>query len=265
MKIAAVQFSSSADAEDNLSRSADFFFLAEKEKIELLIFPENILYRGIDAGYKKNAHKIPGALTEKLAKLSEKFSVAAIWGGIVEKTENGLYNSSLFFSKSGKLIAKYRKIHLFALYDGEKPIFKEENLFRHGSEIIDAKYNSFSFGFSICYDLRFPELYRNLSARGANVLLVPSDFTEQTGKYHWLPLLQARAIENLSYVIAANQCGENEKTGAKSYGHSCVINPWGKIIAELDGENEGLCPAEISLNEIRDARKKIRALEHRKM
>ena len=263
MKIAAVQLSSSANAEKNFSRSVDIFEKAKKEEVELLLFPENIFYRGCDSGYKNQAKEIPGDYTLKLAALSKKYSVAAVWGSIIEKTETGLYNSSLFFSDSGDLIGKYRKIHLFELYDNEQVLFRESDLFHHGDEIINVSYNSFNFGLSICYDLRFPELYRSLTANGANILIIPSDFTEQTGKAHWLPLLRARAIENLSYVIAANQCGKNEKTGAKSYGHSCIINPWGEIVASFDGEETGFCTADISLEMILSSRQRMRSLEHR--
>ena len=265
MKIAAVQLSSSSDAEENLSRSVDFFEKAKEEKIELLLFPENVLYRGNDNGYKNQAQNIPGKFTQQLGNLSRKFSVSAVWGGVVEKTETGFYNTSLFFSESGDLIGKYRKIHLFELYDNEQILFRECDLFHHGDEIINLPYKSFNFGMSICYDLRFPELYRSLTANNANVLFVPSDFTEQTGKAHWLPLLRARAIENLSYVIAANQCGVNKKTGAQSYGHSCIINPWGEITASLDGEETGLCTADLSLEKISTARQRIRSLKHRRV
>ena len=163
MKIATVQFSSSADAEENLSRSAGFFSEAAKKKIELLVFPENIFYRGIDGGYKKNSHKIPGSFSDKLAELSIKFSIAAVWGSVVEKDDNCFYNTSLFFDQKGTLLAKYRKIHLFALYDGQIPVFNEEDLFNSGNKIVSVNYNNFNFGMSICYDLRFPELYRALS------------------------------------------------------------------------------------------------------
>ncbi len=154
---------------------------------------------------------------------------------------------------------------MFELYDDEKVLFRESDLFRHGDEIVNSSYNSFNFGFSICYDLRFPELYRVLTAKGANVLLVPADFTKQTGKAHWLPLLRARAIENLSYVVAANQCGINEETGSESFGHSCIINPWGEIVSSFNGNESGLCTAEISMREVTNSRKRIRALKHRKV
>ena len=265
MKIAAVQLSSSADAEENFSCSVDIFEKARKEKVELLLFPENVFYRGCDEGYKNQARNIPGDYTNKLASLSKKFSIAALWGSIVEKTKTGFYNTSLFFSESGNLIGKYRKIHLFELYDNEQVLFREKDLFLHGDEIVNIPYKSFNFGLSICYDLRFPELYRSLTANGANVLFVPSDFTEQTGKAHWLPLLRARAIENLSYVIAANQCGVNKKTNAQSFGHSCIINPWGEIIASLDGEETGLCTAALSLEKISISRQRIRSLGHRRV
>jgi len=265
MKIAAIQLSSSADAEENLLRSVDIFKKAKEEQVKLLLFPENILYRGDDKGYKFRAQKIPGSLTQKLACLSKEFSVAAVWGSIVEETSRGLYNSSVFFSEAGDLIGVYRKVHLFELYDEEKVLFRESDLFQHGTETVNLSYNSFNFGFSICYDLRFPELYRELTANGANVLFVPADFTKHTGKAHWLPLLRARAIENSSYVIAANQCGINEETGSESFGHSCIINPWGEIIASFNGNESGLCTAEISMQEIISSRKRIRSLEHRRI
>jgi len=262
LKIGVVQLSSSPDREKNLARCAAFFRRGSREHVDLLVFPENVLCRGKGEGYRGSASRIPGEVSSRLALLSREYSMAAVWGGIVEETDDGLYNTSLFFSRSGDLIATYRKMHLFALYDGERVCFREQDVFLHGADVVVVPHESLTFGMSICYDVRFPELYRSLVGQGANAMLVPSDFTRPTGRAHWLPLLRARAIENLCYVIAANQCGVNRETDAQSHGNSCIIDPWGEVVAALDGEEEGMCVAEVSLGAVESSRRRIRALDH---
>jgi predicted amidohydrolase len=265
MIAAVAQIDSQPDRAANLARCEDVFASAAEREADLLVLPENVLYRGLEEGFRASASRMPGPVTELLGELSRRTGVAAVWGGVVEETDAGRYNAALLFDREGVLQARYRKMHLFALYDGDVTRFEEHSLFEHGTELVVAPLFDHVLGLSICYDLRFPELYRELVARGADVLLVPSDFTRRTGQAHWLPLLQARAIENLCYVLAANQCGENQSTGALSHGHSCIIDPWGEVVAECDGEHEGLAVAEVSMEVVESARARIRALEHRRL
>ena len=263
MNITVVQSNSGPDRETNLDRCETYINEAAARGAELVVFPENILFRGKDSGYRDSATSVPGHVSDRLCALSRTHGIAVVWGAVVEQSDIGLHNSCIVISAEGDILSLYRKIHLFELYNGATALFREADLFTPGKDIITVSLGSFSLGLSICYDLRFPELYRSLSARGADVLLVPSDFTRPTGQAHWLPLLQARAIENLAYVIAPNQCGANFETGALSHGHSCIISPWGDVLAACDGERESMCSADITSAAIADARARIRSLQHR--
>jgi predicted amidohydrolase len=231
----------------------------------MIVFPENVLFRGNDSGFRRSASNIPGSVTRQLSMLSRRFRMAAVWGGLVERADDRLFNTSVFFDEQGRLRAAYRKMHLFELYDGRQVCFRESALFAHGADIVTVRHHGLVFGLSICYDVRFPELYREQVRRGASVLLVPSDFTRRTGRLHWLPLLRARAIENLSYVIAPNQCGHNPETGALSHGHTCGISPWGTVLGELRGDAPGLVFCEVDARVVADSRQRIRALRHRRV
>ena len=264
MKTAAIQISSGIDVERNIAACETFFVQARTQGVELLVFPENVLYRGKDEGFRASASAIPGPVTERLCALSRTHAMAAVWGGIVENVSGRYHNSCVFISASGEILSVYRKMHLFELYDGDTALYHESELFTPGSEIVITRHGGFTFGSSICYDLRFPELYRAMVEQGADVMLVPSDFTRRTGQAHWLPLLQARAIENLSYVVAPNESGVNAETGATSHGNSCIISPWGEVLAACDGEGQGMCVADLTQEAIRAARQRIRALAHRR-
>jgi len=264
VNVAVVQLDSCEDRERNLAKCERFIRGAKERGAHLVVFPENVLYRGKDEGFRSSASAIPGPVISRLAELSHAHRIAVVWGAIVERGARGLHNSCVVIGADGALLGVYRKIHLFELFDGGKVLFREADLFAHGSELVTVRHDGFTLGLSICYDLRFPELYRSLLSRGADVLLAPSDFTRRTGKAHWLPLLTARAIENLSYVVAPNQCGKNTKTGAFSHGHSAIISPWGELIASCDGEHEGMCMATLDRATLLDARQRIRALDHRR-
>ncbi|NLF40588.1 carbon-nitrogen hydrolase family protein [bacterium] len=265
MKIAAVQMSSGSDREANIAKCAAFIAQAARDGAGLVVFPENVLFKGRDTGFRATASPVPGPVTDRLCELSRAHGVAVVWGAIVERAGTACHNTALFVLPDGTIGASYRKMHLFELYDGDTVCFREAELFEPGDDVVTLAHGGLEFGMSICYDLRFPELYREQVARGAGVLLIPSDFTRRTGQKHWLPLLQARAIENLSWVVAPNQSGVNGETGAESHGHTCIISPWGDVVAECDGENEGMCLADVTIEAVKDARARIRALEHRKL
>ena len=167
-------------------------------------------------------------------------------------------NRSLFFAPDGKLIAHYDKIHLFDVNLGMGQEARESDAYEAGETAVLANTEIGKFGLSICYDMRFAHLYRMLCQKGAEILTMPASFTVPTGKAHWEVLLRARAIENGAYVIAPAQAGLHAD-GRKTYGHSMIINPWGEIIAELDGKSTGFALAEINLDEVSAARKKIPA------
>jgi predicted amidohydrolase len=162
------------------------------------------------------------------------------------------YNTSVFIGPRGEIASKYRKIHLFDARIGDK-IVREADCFRAGHRPAAVNVGEFKAGLSICYDLRFPGLYQDYARKGAQLLTVPSCFTKRTGEAHWEALLRARAIENLSYVLAPNQIGTDAR-GMQAYGHSMIISPWGEIIARGSGTNEEIVLGEISMDEVLKAR-----------
>jgi predicted amidohydrolase len=175
------------------------------------------------------------------------------------------WNTSLLFGPGGDLLAHYRKIHLFDVDLADGTSFQESAHIAPGDEVVVAATPLGRIGLSICYDLRFPELYRRLVDAGAEVLAVPSAFTLHTGKDHWHPLLRARAIECQAWVLAPAQQGKHDSAGLRhSYGHALIADPWGTVVAER-GEGEGLCIAEIDLEVVRRVRAAMPVAAHRRL
>lgn len=181
-----------------------------------------------------------------------------IGSALFQQTGKKALNRSLFFAPNGELIAHYDKIHLFDVNLGMGQEARESDAYEAGEKAVLAKTEIGNFGLSICYDVRFAHLYRAICQKGAEILTIPASFTVPTGRAHWEVLLRARAIENGAYVIAPAQAGTH-KDGRQTYGHSMIINPWGEIIAELNGKNTGFTLAEIDLDAVKVARQKIPA------
>jgi predicted amidohydrolase len=173
------------------------------------------------------------------------------------------YNTSQLFGPNGKVLASYRKIHLFDVDLTDGVSTRESDTREFGDTVVVANTELCAMGLTICYDLRFPELYRRLVHQGAQLIFVPSAFTAYTGKAHWEPLLRARAIENQVYVVAANQFGKNPKS-FETYGHSLIVDPWGKVIAECP-DGPGVVSADIDLDYLAQIRRELPALSHRKL
>lgn len=176
----------------------------------------------------------------------------------IEQSEK-VSNTSLLFGPDGTVKARYDKLHLFSYLDGERDI-DESRTMEAGTEVVTAQTDVGRVGLSICYDLRFPELYRAME--GVDLILVPSAFTETTGRAHWEVLLRARAVENQCYVLAAAQGGIHEN-GRRTFGHSMLIDPWGEIVASLP-QGEGVVIGEISPERLASVRQSIPALKHRR-
>jgi predicted amidohydrolase len=169
-------------------------------------------------------------------------------------------NRSFLIGPDGRIAARYDKIHLFDVNLPSGETYRESNTVAAGNDAVVANLPWARIGLSVCYDLRFPQLYRTLAKAGAEILTVPSAFTETTGKAHWHVLVRARAIENACFVMAPAQGGEHSN-GRRTYGHSLIVGPWGEIIAEGDTE-PGIVAAEIDLGEIGAARSRVPALSH---
>ena len=266
MRAAVVQMTSTADLDQNLERSAHWIDRARSEGAEFVALPENFAFmREEDAGPSEIAQGLEGPVVQFLREQARQHGLILAGGTFPEKIEGDprSHNTSVLIDPDGELRAVYRKIHLFEIGLPEVS-FRESKAVAPGSEVVVAELGSGGIGpigLSVCYDLRFPELYRQHARHGATVLLVPAAFTVPTGRAHWELLLRARAVENQAYVIAAAQFGAHS-AHRSSYGHSMIIDPWGRVRCEVpDGEGIGL--AELDRAELDRIRAQLPALDHR--
>jgi predicted amidohydrolase len=255
----------SEDKAANLHEAERWARAAAAGGAALVALPEVFLWRGAKRDERRAAEPIPGPASERLAQLARELRIYLLGGSILEEIPGSdkAYNTSLLFDPSGRLLATYRKIHLFDVDLSEGVTARESDTRQPGESVVVAETDVCPMGLSICYDLRFPELYRALAQRGAELVFIPSAFTAYTGQSHWEPLLRARAIENQVFIIAPGQCGKNPKS-FHTYGHSMIIDPWGKVLAEL-ADAPGLAAAEIDLDYLDRVRLELPALTHRKL
>ena len=267
LKVAAVQMNSGSDKEKNLKQADRLIKIAVKKKTNFIALPEVFNFRGNLNKASEVAEKIPGYSTNFISKLAKKYKVWILIGSMMEtirpETSTKPFNTSVLINPNGKIIAKYRKMHLFDIRLKGKEILESKRN-QAGKNPRLASVGKAKIGLSICYDLRFPELYRHYSQRGAKVFCIPSSFIKPTGEAHWHTLIKARAIENFAYVIAPNQAGIGTG-GVKTYGHSLIVDPWGKILAEGPANGEAVVFAEIDLDYLKKIRNNLPALEHRKL
>ena len=256
MKVALLQFCATQDKEANLSRAVSMSQEALEKGATFILLPEVFNFRGDTRDKELLAtmkESIPGPSTNVFILLAKKYKAAFLLGSILEKASGAFaYNTSVFIDQKGQIAAKYRKIHLFDARIGDR-IIKEADCFRAGRTPVTTKVDEFRMGRSICYDLRFPDLYQGYARKGADILAVPSCFTRKTGEAHWEALLRARAIENLSYVLAPNQVGTDSR-GMHAYGHSMIISPWGEVIARGSAEGQEIVWGDINMEEVLKAR-----------
>jgi deaminated glutathione amidase len=243
VRIGVVQLDSGADRAANLAQIAWHVRAGAAQGAELLLLPEACTYRG---PFRPDAvEDLVGPSMTALRQLAAAQDVAILVGGIwLESADPARpYNASVLIDSGGQVAARYDKVHLFRLAD---PAVTEDEsaVTTPGDVLAMATWRGWNLGLSVCYDLRFPELYRALARAGADVLCVPANFSAYTGQYHWQPLLQARAIENLCYVLAPAQCGTGAD-GFVAHGHSLVVDPWGAVQAEA-GPDSGLVVADLS-------------------
>jgi predicted amidohydrolase len=194
-------------------------------------------------------------------------SMWVLGGSVHERDGERVFNTAPLFDRNGELVARYRKIHLFDVdLDGQPP-FRESAVFGEGTELVTHDVEGVRVGLAICYDLRFPELFRGLVTLGTELIVVPAQFQHRTGVAHWEVLVRARAIEDQCYVAAAAQWGEfgPVEERRRSYGHSLVVSPWGEILAEAAEEGSEVRVADLDLAELRRVRGILPALEHRRL
>jgi deaminated glutathione amidase len=260
---AAIQMSSTPEKAENFEAAQRLIREAVAAGAELVALPELWSCHGLEKVYKENAEPVPGATTDFLGALARELSVWVLGGSILEGEPGAerLFNTSTFFDPSGELVAVYRKIHLFDVKAPDRAYFESRTI-APGREIVTAKADSATLGLSVCYDVRFPELYRLLALRGAEILAVPAAFTLQTGKDHWELLLRARAIENQSFVLAPAQWGQ-KADGRWTYGRSMIVDPWGTILAQCP-DRDGHALATLDLDYLDRFRSEFPALANRR-
>ncbi len=266
MKAAAIQLNSQPDIQKSLSEARQWIEKAVDEGAKLVCLPENFAFLGNEKEMYEHAAQICEAVEDQLPEWAKKFKVTLMGGGYPSPAGNGkYYNRSILINPIGEIVESYHKIHLFDVDLSEGEVYRESNNVEPGrvSSVVYKSESLPTIGFSICYDLRFPELYRQLMEKGADILTVPSAFTKTTGKAHWEVLLRARAIENSCYVIAAAQTGRHGKK-RETFGHSMIIDPWGNILQNA-GTEPGYITADIDLDELKKIRRKLPSIKHRRM
>jgi predicted amidohydrolase len=270
VQAAVVQLCSREDVAANLRRCEELVAEARARGAELVVLPENFGYIG-RLGHKLRlaeplSDEEPGPIVAAMKALARRERVQLLLGGTPIRSADParFHNTSILLDAEGRIVASYRKIHLFDVRVPAGPTFAESELVAPGAELVTAELAGGALlGLSICYDLRFPELYRELARRGAHVLSVPAAFTLHTGKDHWLPLLRARAIENQCYVLAAGQHGAHSES-RRSFGKSCIVDPWGAVIAQVP-DTDGVAVAPLDFAYLAEVRRDLPALQHRRL
>ena len=262
LRVALVQLAADHDVAANLDRAAALVRLAGKSTPGLIALPEMFHYRGPVAGFRESASGLPGPLTEPFAELARELDCWILLGSLAERSTDPMrpYNTSVLVDPAGQIEAVYRKRHLFDVSIEDGPSDRESARITPGDASVVACMEGIAqevdvrLGLSICFDLRFPELYRELARDGAVVMAVPANFTEATGRDHWEVLLRARAIENGAFIIAPVQCGAGG--GVPAHGRSMVVDPWGIVIAQAP-DGPGVVVADLDLERVPAVRRQL--------
>ena len=268
--VAAVQLTSTDDVAQNLSRCRALVTEAVAAGADFVGLPENFAFLGSDRDHRaaiaeSTADDAAGPILSDMRELARSTGAWLLLGGFPEQgfRPGSIRNASVLLNPAGAIVARYRKMHLFDVDVPGGMQFRESESVDGGGDVVLAETPWGGLGLTICYDVRFPELYRELTARGARLLAVPSAFTRETGKDHWHLLLRARAVENQAYVIAPAQFGWH---GGKrfSYGHALIADPWGVVLAEC-GDHEGFALARLDFAYQDRVRSNLPVLRHRKL
>lgn len=263
LSVALVQLDARGEVERNIEAAVALADEAASTS-RLVLLPEYLQYRGPDDGYRASARPVPGPFTAPFAAVASRRDAWILLGSLAETSADPArpYNTSVLIAPDGSVAATYRKLHLFDVSVAAGPSDRESARVSAGDRRVIASVDGARVGLSICYDLRFPELYRALALDGAEILTVPASFTERTGRDHWEVLLRARAIENAAYVLAPGQIG-NPPGSPASFGRSMVVDPWGVVVAQAP-DRVGIVRAELDLARVAEVRAQIPALRHRR-
>jgi len=280
LRVACVQMNTRDDVAANVRAATALVKAAAAAGACLVALPETWVYKGGREGIRASAEAVDGPSNAALAQLAARLGIFVLAGSIYEPSpEPGrVYNTSALFGPDGGLRTVYRKIHLFDVTAGTT-VYRESDYVTPGAELVTAEIDPgeaapgrsaetaapaapVTLGLTICYDLRFPELYRSLALRGAQVFCVPAAFTAYTGAAHWEVLLRARAVENGCFVIAPGQVAEH-LPGRECFGHSMIVDPWGAVLAEVQ-DGVGFCVADLDLGRVAEVRAQIPPLQNRR-
>ncbi|HTT58883.1 MAG TPA: carbon-nitrogen hydrolase family protein [Acidimicrobiales bacterium] len=258
VRVAAVQLAAGANPEMNVERAIDLVERAADQGATYVQLPEYFNYRGTPSRYAEIAETIPGPTTQRLADVAARRGIVLHVGSTFERSSepHKTYNTSVVLGPTGAILATYRKGHLFDVHVAGEVDYLESRAITPGHQLVVVDLPDFHLGLSVCFDLRFSELYRQLALHGATVFAVPSSFSVPTGRVHWDVLVRARAIESHAYVVAAAQAGTTDE-GVSSYGHSMIVGPWGEVLAESSSDAEDIIYASVSEQEVRRRRAQI--------
>lgn len=255
-KVALLQLDTTAEVENNLAQIRQGLSAAAEQGARLAVLPETADYIGRSLKHYAAGERVD--FKEFLSGEARKHGLYLHGGSYTEQGENHeLYNTSLFFLPDGQLLGQYRKLHMFDIEVENGPAFRESKLISPGEAAVLLDTRLGMLGMAICYDLRFPELFRLMAQKQAQIIILPANFTKTTGAAHWEPLLRARAIENGCYLLACSQCGQ--KPAFAAYGHSMIISPWGEVLAAA-GEKAQCITATIDLEYLHKVRREIPVL-----
>ncbi len=265
IRVATVQLTSGSDHEVNVERAIDLIEAAALEGARYIQLPEHFNYLGPVERYHEVAETIPGPTTARLSEYARDRRITLHLGSMLEVGDvaGKFFNTSVVLDPSGEVLATYRKAHLFDIDVPGAVTYHESDTILPGERLVVAECPGFRLGLSVCFDLRFPELYRALALAGASVLAIPSAFRAATGRAHWEVLVRARAIENHAYVIAAAQAGTTAE-GIASFGHSMIVDPWGEVMAESSSDGEDVIVATLDLDQVARRRSQIDVLHLRR-
>ena len=262
IKITQIQFEAKSTPFKNAELLKKYFEKTKKFKSNLICTPEcsNIITNDLNYLRKNTTFENDCPIINMAKLYAKENNVNINLGSLLLKVKNKkkLVNRSYFINTMGKIVKKYDKIHMFDVNINKKETHRESDTFQAGSDIVLLNIDKIKIGFTICYDLRFPNLFRKIAKKGAQIILMPAAFTVPSGKAHWEVMLRSRAIENSLFIIATNMCGTHH-TDRKTYGHSMLINPWGKIISQAKSKQKILNTV-INIEEVKNVRNKIPAI-----
>jgi len=261
VRVAAVQLTSGTDVTRNVDVAVELVRDAARDGATYVQVPEYFNYLGPQAKNLDVAESIPGPTTQRMSELARSCATAIHLGSMLERSsqESKCYNTSVVLDASGAIVATYRKAHLFDIDVPGAVVQRESDAIVAGDQLVVANVADLALGLSVCFDLRFPELFRQLALHGATVLAIPAAFNALTGRAHWETLVKARAIENHAFVVAAAQVGTTTE-GVATFGHSLIVGPWGEVLAESTSEGTDVICATLDLDDVVRRRQQINVL-----